>query len=71
MTKEDTKSTLNLFCALIGIEPNYSDETLSLIHQLIQTHISIEKYADATEELKKDVEDFLKSIKKDESNDNN
>ena len=53
MTKEDTKSTLNLFCALIGIEPNYSDETLSLIHQLIQTHISIEMYHESLQLLKR------------------
>lgn len=62
MTRENTKSMLELFCALERIEPNFSDSTLDVIHQLIRSRIAIEKYADTTEELKKDVEDFLKSI---------
>lgn len=62
MTRENTKDMLKLFCALEGLEQNFSEQTLDTIHSLIRTRIAIEKCHDIEVELHKEVDEFVKAI---------
>ena len=55
---------LDLFCALEGIEPKYSETTLDLMHSLINTRDAIEQCYDISWGLRREVDDLIAKIGK-------
>ena len=58
MTKEQTKRMLDLFCLFEGNGTDYSENTLDLIHLLIEANIAMEKLDEVAVQVTREIEEL-------------